>query len=504
MLKPASAKEDKMSYIDKEFIEREMNYWRIPGAAIALFGDNIEEEIECFGYRDVENKLPFNEDTIHCIASCSKSMTALLIASLVAEGKLDFDQPVSEYLPEFQLFDPDASKRFTLRDMLCHRTGFGAHDVLWPCDRAWLAKRIRYIEPCDKFRNRSLYSNVMYALVGYVAEAVTGESWHDLMKKYVFDPVHMERTSSTAEAIVNDPNHAEPYYVIDGKLVKKPFWKIDGGGPAASVNTTIKGLMKWVKFHIAGGVNEDGERIIPEKEFKEMHKPHMPFIDSPGSGKYPFDYYCMAWRDGHYKGLHAQKHSGKIEGYSTFQIYLPEEKLGICMMSNLHAPTDPFVFSTVYTIFDKIFDLPKENWPANYHGDEDKAPKEEYLAFNVDVAKEKLDESIKGKKCKHDPEDFVGIYENPGHGPIKVYMEEGKLMLHYRDQDLALEHYGLNSFVMPGVLTDTLTLRVPVSFIDNSFGEVIKANICYEPQVNDIVFMREDGPDKIEIKGESE
>ena len=86
---------------------------------------------------------------------------------------------------------------------------------------------MRYIEPCDTFRGRSLYSNVIYALIGYVAEYVTGKTWPDLMKEYIFEPLHMDRTTCTAEGIIHDPDMAQPYYVIDGENVKVPFWNIE-------------------------------------------------------------------------------------------------------------------------------------------------------------------------------------------------------------------------------------------------------------------------------------
>lgn len=510
-----------MSYIDRAFVDQERKYWRIPGAAVALFGEGIEDEIACFGYRDLERSLPFTENTLHCVASCSKSMTSLLIASLVADGILDYDRPVAEYLPDFQLFDPDASKRFTLRDMLCHRTGFGDHDVLWPCDRADLARRIRYVEPCDTFRNRSLYSNVIYALIGYVAEAVTGRSWPELMQERVFDPLRMQRTNCTADKIVSDPDHAEPYYVEGGRAVKKAFWNIDGGGPAASVNTSIKDLMKWVKFHIRGGCNEEGKQIIPSSIFEEMHRPQMPFTDTEGSQPYPFDFYCMGWRAGKYKGYRAQKHSGKIEGYSSFQLYLPDEKIGLCLMANLHVPFEQFCFTVTYSLLDAALGLPKDDWRSRYRGKEntpetgrtegvtaderktnstaEQGPADEdvcpdpavFETYKVDVAEKKLDPAVKGNLCPRAYKEYIGIYANPGHGPLEVRAAGRELTLHYRDQTLALHHYGADTFVMPGVLTDTLTLRVPVRFVANAYGEIIKVKICYEPQVEDIVFVKE-------------
>ncbi|MGI6177209.1 MAG: serine hydrolase [Eubacterium sp.] len=493
-----------MGFIDRDLIEREMKYWRIPGAGFAAVGDGFPTEYECFGLRDIENRLPFDEDTLFCIASCSKSMTAEMIGSLVAEGVLDFDRPISEYLPEFQLFDPEASKNFTLRDMLCHRTGFGANDVLWPCDRADLAKRIRYVEPCGVFRDKSLYSNVIYALIGYVAEAVTGKSWPQLMQEYVFDPIHMDATSCTAEKMLAAEDRAIPYYVEEFEPVRKEFWNIDGGGPAASVNTTIKDFAKWLKFNIAGGVNEDGVRVIPEAQFREIHSPQMYYKDFIDDDKYPCHYYCMGWRYGEYRGHRFLKHSGKIEGFSSFQVYLPDEKVGVCMMANIHTPATEFEFSMTYSILDAILREEPKDWAHAFRpkGAEDAAhaPLECYLTNRENVAALKLCREIDGLPPNHALSDFAGEYANPGHGPASVRFDAGenRLYLHYRDQEFPLRHYGADSFVMDGVLTDTLTLSVPVTFVSDEFGDVIKVKICYEKRTNDIVFVKKktDGGEK--------
>lgn len=479
-----------MAYIDRELVEREMKYWRIPGAALAVVGDGIEEEFECFGFRDRENGLPFDEDTLFCIASCSKAMTSALIARLVAEGTLDYDKPVNSYIPEFGLFDPDASESFTLRDMLCHRTGFGAHDVLWPADRGELARRMRYIEPCDTFRGRSLYSNVIYALIGYVAEYVTGKTWPDLMKEYIFEPLHMDRTTCTAEGIIHDPDMAQPYYVIDGENVKVPFWNIDGGGPAASVNTTIRDFAKWLRFNIAGGVNEDGIRLIPEGIFADMHSPQIEYKDFLPADKYPCDSYCMGWRDGQYKGHRFQKHSGCIEGYCSFQMFMPDDRIGVLVMLNIQGPAASFSHSMAYTIIDKVLKLGNEDWPHLFHDDGERAPLSSYLGFYTDVASQRLSRSLEGLPMTVPESAFTGEYLNPGHGTVRVYSQEDRLMLHYRDQDLPLRHWGADAFIMENVKADTQTMKVPVTFIKNEFGEVIKVAIGYEPQVEDIIFIR--------------
>ena len=479
-----------MGYIDREKLQKEIDHWRIPGCAVTVFGDGWEETA-CLGYRDKEGGLAFDEDTLFCVASLSKSMTSGLIAALVAEGTLDYDRPIKEFLPEFQLWDREASEKFTLRDMLTHSTGFGAHDILWPADRAELAKRMRYIEPMDRFRGRPIYSNVIYALIGYVAEAVTGKTWPALMQEYIFGPLGMTRTSCTYDRIVSDPNHAEPYYVMpDGKLTKVPFWDIDGGGPAASVNTTIGDLRTWVRFQIDGGKNAAGEQIIPEEVFREIHKKQVSYPEALAEDLFPCSYYGFGWRVGEFRGRKFCKHTGKIEGYSSFQGFLPEERIGVAVMSNLHNPAQAFQLSTVYALLDKVLGYPEKDWIGRFHGGEAHPDLSVYLDCFQDIAGQRL-EGEGGAPMPRPISDYAGVYENPGHGPIAVKEAEGGLTLHYRDQELPLLHWGGDTFILENARADTQTMRLPVTFLENVRHEVIKVKIPYEPEVQDIVFVKE-------------
>lgn len=108
-------------------IENEMKYWKIPGVSVAVIKDGKLWEASGFGYRNLGDKLPVDVDTQFGIASCSKSMTSALIAILVDKGILDYDEPVTTYVPKLMMHDPLA-KDMTLRDMLSHKTGFVTHD----------------------------------------------------------------------------------------------------------------------------------------------------------------------------------------------------------------------------------------------------------------------------------------------------------------------------------------------------------------------------------------
>ena len=481
--------------IDEGFVISEMNYWRTPSIGISVFVDDKDEESLFIGSRNIEKNLPVNMDTMFCIASCSKAMTATLIGCLVSEGLLDFDRPVTEYAPECQLWDPVASSMFTLRDMLCHRTGFGAHDAIWPCrdGRQAMAERLKYIEPAGMFRQKVLYSNVIYAMAGYVAEAVTGTPWDKLMAEYLFKPLGMTRTNCSANILKEDRNHADPYYMIDGQPKKVPIWNVDQCGPAASVNSTHRDMIRWLRFNCGRGVTQSGKRLLAREIFDEIHAPQMPYVDGGTvyGDYYWADAYCMGWRKGSYKGRPYQKHSGKIEGYSTFQMYLPDERIGLFISANMHSPTEPLFMTLTYTILDRILGEPQENWAARFRDNKQQAPLELYDDCKIDIAGQRLAESAKDRPLPWDIAGTAGLYVNPGYGNISIDKDEGDdLKLTYRDQTLPVRHWGENQFYMDGVKADVLEMRVPVIFNTGADGNVDRVEIGYDRTVRNVLFVK--------------
>lgn len=482
--------------ITLEQLEDERRYWRAPSIGISVSHFDRPDEHYFVGKRDVCRGLPMNSETMLCIASCSKSMTATLIGCLVSRGILDFDRPVTSYVPEMKLWDPVASANYTLRDMLCHRTGFGAHDVIWPMEggRKVMAERVQYIEPVGVFRDSVLYSNVIYGLIGYVAEVVTGKDWGELMSEYLFKPIGMNRTNCSAEIMKRDSNYAKPYFVKNGLITEVPVWNVDQCGPAASVNSTHRDMMKWLKFNYSGGVTEMGERLLSEEVFNEIHSPQMDYVDacSVYGDYYWADKYCMGWRAGRYKGRAYQKHSGKIEGYSTFQIYFPEEKAAVFVSVNMHSPTMRLIMSLAYTALDNLFDESRDSWDKIFSLGGEQAPLSSYEDCNGDNTEGRLTAESEGLPAPWSTELITGKYHNPGYGTVEIFSDkEGGIKLSYRDQTLPLTHWGLNEFIMDGVKADVMTLRVPVIFRTNERGKVCKVEIGYEEGAENIVFVRE-------------
>jgi CubicO group peptidase (beta-lactamase class C family) len=154
-----------------QFISKQMQDSKLPGLAIAVVQDDQVIYSHGFGLRDVKNNLPVTSKTLFAIGSISKSFTALSMDILNDEGKLDWDKPVRQYIPEFQMHDPVASERMTPRDLISHRAGMAGHDVVWyssDFSREDLVRRLRFLESDHDFRSGFSYNNMLVMTAGYM------------------------------------------------------------------------------------------------------------------------------------------------------------------------------------------------------------------------------------------------------------------------------------------------------------------------------------------------
>src|SRR5437763_8904193 len=162
----------------EQFIPAQMQKWKVPGVAIAVVQNGQVIYSHGFGLRDVKSNLPVTTKTIFAIGSISKSFTSLSMGMLNDEGKLDWDNPVRQYLPEFQMYDPVASERMTPRDLISHRVGMAGQDLLWyssDFSREDVVRRLRFLQSDHDFRSGYNYNNMLVMTAGYLIGKVSGQ-----------------------------------------------------------------------------------------------------------------------------------------------------------------------------------------------------------------------------------------------------------------------------------------------------------------------------------------
>jgi CubicO group peptidase (beta-lactamase class C family) len=178
-------------------IREAMDDWQVPGLALAVTRDGEGDWVKAYGLRDVEAGLPVTVETQFILCSVTKSFTALGLAMLVDEARLDWTKPVRDYLPEFRLHDAVATERVTTIDLLCHHTGLPRHDWLWmPADisRTEMLAALRYLEPSKDIRAAYQYCNLGYVAAGMVAERISGQTWEDFTRDRIMKPLGMVHT----------------------------------------------------------------------------------------------------------------------------------------------------------------------------------------------------------------------------------------------------------------------------------------------------------------------
>lgn len=470
-------------------IEKMMAYYSIPGCAIGII-DGAERHCMTFGTRDIRSGAAFTERTVSGIGSCTKSMTAAAALRLEEKGLLDIDAPIASYIPGFALYDRAASEMVTLRDMLCHRTGVGGHDGTWPdngISRPEYVRRLRYLAPNEPFRTKAQYSNVMYNAAGGIMEMVTGKKWETLLSEEIFQPLHMDRTCCLMEEAAAEEDCAAPHWWNHG-LRAVPRWNIDQAGPCGSVMSDIQDMMKWLAFHIRGGLAEGGEALLSPVHFLDMHTPQI-LMDYPHVRGGRSLGYGLGWRVMEYHGHIVEQHTGKIEGYSAFQFYLPGTGKGAVYLQNLHAPDNPFIFAVQGFLIDAFTGEEEEDWYHIYtETGRDHAPEDMYHHLEYDYMPER---PVPGTAPSHPLAAYAGRYVHPGYGVFTVREEGGRLVLDEREvRGLPLTHFHYDTFRAEGIKEDTDLYTLPLTFTAGDDGTIEGFTLGMEPKVGKIHFRR--------------
>jgi CubicO group peptidase (beta-lactamase class C family) len=241
----------KLRGFDK-YIEKTLKDWNTPGVGVGIVVKNRLVFAKGYGYRDYEKKLPVTPNTLYQIASNTKLFTTMAMGLLVAEGKLDWDKPLRQFVPIIEFSTEDLNNTVTIRDMLAHRTGISRHDMIWyksDFTRRELFDRLKYLEPSQPIRQGFLYNNMMYAASGYVIEYLTRQTWEDFLRERIFRPLDMSNTLFSIEEMTKQADTFVPYNEKRDTtlLYRIPYYEeAQGIGPAGSIISNITDMSKWL------------------------------------------------------------------------------------------------------------------------------------------------------------------------------------------------------------------------------------------------------------------
>ncbi len=457
-----------------------MEEWKVPGAAIALVqGDEVIFE-QGFGLRDVAARLPVTPETRFAIGSSTKAFTALTLAIVSDEGKLAWDTPVVEYLPDFRLKDDVATQGMTATDLLTHRSGLPRHDLLWystPFSREELYHRLRYLEPSKPFRGAWQYQNLMYMTAGYLAGQRAGTSWEDLVRQRILGPLGMTGASvSMAEMLASD-DHATGYGGGRDSMNALPPFTLDAIGPAGSINAGVRDMARWVELQLSDG-EVDGTRIVSEGNLKFLHTPQV-FVAPQAQEASPYLLYAPGWFVEVYRGHRLLHHGGNIDGFSALVGFLPDSDLGFVMLTNKNGT--PIPRPLMLAAFDRLLGLEKTDWVAQI--------RPTAAADSLDgVAKADRDaRRVPNTTPAHPLADYAGDYAHPAYGTLTIGQQGDGLRVRYYTLDAPLVHWHYDTFEA----TETVAKGMKLTFRTDADGLVDGVGLRIEPTLDPVVFSRE-------------
>lgn len=416
-----------------DYVRGSVRDWDVPGLAVSVVKDGKVVLAKGYGVRKLGAPAPVDEHTLFAIGSISKSFTAMALGLLVDEGKISWDDPVTQYLPYFQLADPFASREMTIRDLLVHRSGLPdfCGGILWygsDYSREEVVKRLRYLKPATSFRSTFAYQSVTYMAAGEIVRAVSGKSWDDFIRERLFTPLGMKESSSLYRDLKTAKNLALPHIRVDGKTVAIGYRDSDSLGPAGSIVSSVSDMARYMQVLLADGALE-GKRIYSEKVARELFTPQMlvPLRPSSAPELKPlnamFHAYGFGWFMKDYRGRKLIVHTGGMDGMSAVVMLVPEEKLGVTVLSHQDGGIS---YAAALRVLDAYLGAPQTDWAGIV------------LKFRAqDEQKEKAAEDtlvaarIQGTKPSLELSRYAGSYRDRMYGDLSIVQEKGGLVLKF-------------------------------------------------------------------------
>lgn len=312
----------------------------VPGMAIAVVHDDRVEHLAGYGVRQVGHGAAIDTDTVFQLASVSKPMAATVMAGLVGDGVVGWDDPIARHLPEFALADAAATRQVTLRDMFCHRSGLSAHagDLLEDIgyDRDAILYRLRYL-PLDKpLRAGYAYTNFGLTLAAVAAARAAGQSWEELAARRLFRPAGMTSASFRHQDFVASDNRARLHVAGDGDSYAARYDRnADAQSPAGGASASIADMALWLRIILNEG-ELDGVRHVAAAELAQTRQPQIESLPAARSPVGRASYYGLGWNvDTDASGRVFHTHSGGFTlGAAANVTVCVEQRLGIVVLTN--------------------------------------------------------------------------------------------------------------------------------------------------------------------------
>ncbi|MBY0487109.1 MAG: serine hydrolase [Flavobacteriaceae bacterium] len=415
-----------------DVVNRTMKTFNVPGIAVAIIKDGKVVISKGYGVSKINTQQKVDGNTLFGIASNSKAFTTAALGMLVDEKKINWNDKVIKYIPEFKMYNDYVTNEFTIRDLLTHRSGLGlgAGDLMiWPDGHNFtpkdIIKNIQYLKPVSAFRSQYDYDNLLYVIAGEVIERVSGISWCEFIETRIMKPLKMDNSAASWNRLKDTTNTIVPHVPTNGKLDIIKRYTNPIFDAAAGIYTSTNDLSKWVIAQLQNGKYGD------QKQFQlfspEVHKDmwtSQTILSTNGMKPYScnFKSYGLGWQLTDINGHLQVSHTGGLDGIVTQTIMFPDLQLGIIVLTNQQSGA---AFNSISnTIKDSYLGL---NFPDHVVAlSTERKQKEENADKITDEVWAKVDNNLL-KKIKIDTKKYIGTYKDNWFGEVTIYERKGIL-----------------------------------------------------------------------------
>lgn len=321
-----------------QYLRNQMESKYVPGAAVCIIKDDRIIHMEGYGIKDITTMDSVGIHTVFRLGSVSKSIAATFAGMLMEDQLIDWDNPVNMYIPELKLKSESSTNSLQIKHILSHTTGLIRHtytnyieegkqlDEMIPA-----LGSVNLIGPPGKIYS---YQNLAYGMIQPIVEAVTGMDYETALKEKMFKPMNMKNASASYEAIAEDPDVAYPHYYHGGRLKKsiithKYYNAIAAGGINASI---------WDMANFMIAITGQKPWLIDRNTLNDLYTPmvrtHIKYQYFGGWPKVKRSYYGLGFRILNYGDKTVVYHGGYVNGYRAGMAIIPEDNIGICILTN--------------------------------------------------------------------------------------------------------------------------------------------------------------------------
>jgi CubicO group peptidase (beta-lactamase class C family) len=437
-----------------QWVARAMHTFDVPGLALAIVKDDVVVVAKGYGVRKLGEGAAVDARTLFGIASNTKAFTATALGLLVEEGWIEWDAPVTRYLPAFAMWDPFVTRELSVRDLLVHRSGLGlgAGDLLWwpesTYDRKEIARRLRFIPPATSFRTAYAYDNVLYLVAGELIETISGQSWENFITTKILNRVGMTGTNVRHSAAAGGGNIAAPHAPIDGKVRPIRPFESDNTNPAGGINSSAEDIAKWLRVQLSSGLLADGSRLFTPATARQLTSIVTPIpVGDPPAELLPlkanFRGYALGFDIRDFRGHKMVAHTGGLPGYVSRVAMIPDLNVGVAVFTNQES--EEAFDSIAWHVLDHYLGAKAFDWIDGFS--KIRARNQASLAQADSRGASTRDASSKPSLALGK---YAGKYQDAWYGDIAIAEENGKLVMRFSHTPALtgdLEHWQHDTFV---------------------------------------------------------